>query len=204
MTLGIGSLASASSIAFCKPSLNVAPVLVMSKNRLSALPSFSVLKPATAETSKPMPLNRLSKAGEGLPSVSKPTLTGISFCATSLSAALDATSVMCAANRRGVAKLVTTVLSLLKPCAFSVSANKLENDKPNFLSAFGGSSSTNNSTNRLLMLRPSYFFSLAVFLIEQALHLHGFFAPSGSPSLHDSLGSSLRHCVTDCGCGPYR
>ena len=101
MTLGIGSFAMLSSSAFCRPSARVAPLTVLSWNSASALPSIARLRCGTTEASAPIACSFFSRAGVGWPAASRPTLTGMSFCDTALSAACDATAVTCAASRRG-------------------------------------------------------------------------------------------------------
>ena len=165
ITLGIGNLANDSLSAICKPSLKLAPLTVMSKNNASALPSISRLSCGTAEASKLKPPKRFNKAGVALPSASKPTVTGISFCDICLSAATAATFVICAAKRRGDAKAVVTEFASLKPWLFKVSANTPENASPSFLSTLGGSSSTNNSTNKFcadIDVPDSYLFLITL------------------------------------------
>ena len=152
ITLGIGNLANDSLSAICKPSLKLAPLTVISKNKASALPSISRLSCGTAEASKLKPPKRFNKAGVALPSASKPTVTGISFCDICLSFATAETAVMCAAKRRGDAKAVATESLVAKPWFFNNSANTQTNASPSFLRTFGGNSSTNNSINRFSVL----------------------------------------------------
>ena len=99
----MGSLAIASFKAFCKPVSSVAPVISVSRNSASALPSIWRLSVGTTDGSAPTACSFFNNAGVGWPCASSATLTGISFCCTALSAALAATCVMCAAKRRGLA-----------------------------------------------------------------------------------------------------
>ncbi|MNZ98634.1 hypothetical protein D3C78_1179270 [compost metagenome] len=96
-------MAMASSSAFCRPSVSCAPRAVLSKYSTSALPSCTRCRPATADASAPRAASFLSSAGVAWPSAVRPTVAGMSFCDTALSAAWGATSVMCAARRRGEA-----------------------------------------------------------------------------------------------------
>jgi len=103
MTFGMGSLATASSSAFCRPSASSAPLAVLSKYSTSALPSCTRWRAGTALASAPRAASFFSSAGVGWPSAARPTDTGMSFCDTALSAAWGSTAVMCAARRRGEA-----------------------------------------------------------------------------------------------------
>src|SRR4051812_39323720 len=105
----------------------------------------------TADASAPRACSFFSSAALALPAASRPTLTGISFCDTALSAPCAATPVMCAASRRGEAKAVSFESPVARPCAFSCSSNTPAKESPSFRSAFGGSSSTNSSTRRLFV-----------------------------------------------------
>ena len=87
MTFGIGSSASVWSSAFCRPSASVAPVTTLSKNSASALPSIRRARFGSAERSAPRLASFFSNAGVASPAAFRPTLAGINFCDTDLSAA---------------------------------------------------------------------------------------------------------------------
>ena len=66
MTLGMGSLAMASSSAFCTPSASITPRTVEAWNRASALPSPWRVRPATASSPAPRAAQLLDQGGRGL------------------------------------------------------------------------------------------------------------------------------------------
>src|SRR5574343_124910 len=152
MTLGMGSLAMASSSAFCRPSASVAPGTTLSRKSASALPSGARLSCGTTEASAPSAASFLSSAGVGEPSAASATATGISFCCTARSAARAATPPTCTARRRGEAKALTAASAAARPWACSEAASTDAKDSPSFFRALGGSSSTNSSTSRLAVV----------------------------------------------------
>ena len=77
------------------------------------------LEAGTASAPKPSDASFFSSAGDALPSLSKATAAGISFCSSARSAALAATPVTCTPSRRGDAKPVATAASPARPAAFS-------------------------------------------------------------------------------------
>src|ERR1700741_1016221 len=130
--------------------------------------------------------------------------TGINFCCTALSAALSATVPTCTANLRGEAKLVTCAWAAAKPCACKLSLNDAAKLSPNAFNAFGGNSSTNNSTNKffttaLIFRKPSSYCSQAVPILQR----HATCRPWENPDAHDCRDNFAPHCGRDCECGRY-
>src|SRR6185369_7777333 len=110
------------------------------------------LRPGTADASAPSDCSFFSNAGVALPEASRPTLTGMSFCDTDLSAAWVATCVTCAASRRGEAKEASCDCAEASPCSFNCSNITAAKASPSFFRALGGSSSTKSSTSRFCVV----------------------------------------------------
>ena len=86
ITFGIGSLASASSSAFCRPSASVAPGTTLSRNSASALPSgWRLQRRGTADGvgAERRRASSAAPASAGRPRRAR-RATGISFCSTRL------------------------------------------------------------------------------------------------------------------------
>src|SRR5574343_788286 len=189
MTLGMGSLAMASSSAFCRPSASVAPGTTLSRKSASALPSGACLSGGTRDASAPSAASFLSSAGVGEPSAASATATGISFGCTARSAARTATPLTCTAMRRGEAKALTAASAAARPWACSEAASTDAKDSPSFFRALGGSSSTNSSTSRLAVV-------LMVGASRRGSGLHGLVGGGGGlRGLLGLLGELRAHLV---------
>ena len=202
MTLGMGSLASVSSSAACRPAASVAPGMVLSKNSAVALPSGACFSIGTALASAPRPASFFSSAGVAEPSAARPTATGISLTDCALSGATGSTWLMCAARRRGVANTLRAEPSPARPLARSDCSSPAPKASPSFFKALGGSSSTNSSTSRFLAC--ALMIRRLSWPVGPARRRPRRGAPSGTPAAPGCPGSWPRRCAPGCGCDRCR
>ena len=190
----MGSLASASSSACCRPAVSVRPGTMLSKNNAVALPSGACFSCGTTLASAPRLASFFSNAGVGEPSADKPTATGISLTDWALSGATGSTWLMCAARRRGEAKTFRAECSLARPVPRKPCNSEAPNDSPSFFNALGGSSSTKSSTSRFLadmLMLPSW-------PTAPARHRPKPWAPWETPTAPDCPDNSPPRCARDC------
>ena len=205
MTLGIGSLASVSSIAFCRPSASVAPATTWSTNRLSALPSGWRLSDGHGLGAEAQRRSFLSSAGEALPSLSKATAAGISFCSSARSAALAATPVTCTPRRRGDAKPVATAASApTRPAACRLATSVVGERLAQLLQRLRRQFLADQFDEEVLGVLRAHARLPSSFRSGRRLRRPRPWAPSGSRGARGSRGSSARRRAPGCGCGRCR
>ena len=208
MTFGIGSLASVSSSAFCRPSAERRALgTTLSRNSASALPSMRALEARRRPTaSAPSAASFFSSAGVGVAGgVEADARPASASARRRLSARLgrDVGDVRGQAARRRERRSTLDVGGEPGPAPCRPVDEPSANASPSFFSAFGGSSSTNSSTSRfcgvMALMSAAFFVELRHDLVGPRLRRH-----REAEARAARRGSSARRCARGCGCGRCR